>query len=311
MTRYVNYALHYVKRNYHFKNLIFVAAKVKEALSSLSPNSYSSTTLMWGETMKRREFLMSSSLAGTAAVLGGQASAQQDAREFYELRTYDLPTGNRKSIVNDYLAKAAIPAWNRLGIKPVGVFSVVSGANALLLYVLIPYPSLDAFLNAPAKLAADAEYQKAAAEYLGSSIDNPAYSRQESTLLRAFRNVPRVRVPAETAGNAPRLFELRTYESHSETAAQKKIEMFNEGGEIALFDNLGLRSVFFGQTLVGRRQPNLMYMTVHKDMAAREKVWDDFRDSAGWKKLSADPAFSNTVSASTIVFLRPTAYSQI
>jgi hypothetical protein len=264
--------------------------------------------------MNRRDFLASSSLAGAAALSGaleGQSVAQQGPQELYELRIYEMETGNRKNVLNDYLAKAAIPAWNRIGIKPVGVFNVVSGSNALMLYVLIPYPDAHALATAPEKLASDEQYRKAAADYLGSSIDNPAYTRYESSLLVAFKNVPRLRVPAETAGNKPRLFELRTYESHSEAAALRKIEMFNEGGEIALFDNLGLRSVFFGQTIFGRRQPNLVYMTVHQDMAAREKVWEDFRNSAGWKKLSADPIFANTVSATTIVFLRPAPYSQI
>jgi hypothetical protein len=264
--------------------------------------------------MKRRAFLKTSSLAGAAVLSGGAGAAVLAApggREFYELRVYEMPTGNRKAVLNDYLAKAAIPAWGRLGVGPVGAFTVVSGANALMLYVLVPYPDLEAFVSAPAKMAADAEYKKAAADYLGTSIDNPAYTRYESWLLRAFPNVPKVRMPAETAEKKPRIFELRIYESHSETAALKKIEMFNEGGEVALFDRVGLRSVFFGQTLAGQRQPNLVYMTVHADMAAREKVWDAFRNDEGWKKLSADPAFANTVSATTVVFLRPTAYSQI
>ena len=264
--------------------------------------------------MKRREFLRTSSLASGAVLAmlpGGQMAAQAVTREFYELRIYEMPTGNRKAVLNDYLAKACIPSLNRLGIAPVGVFSVVSGANALLLYVLIPYPNMETFLAAPAKLAADAAYQEAAAAYLGASIDNPAYTRYESTLLWAFRNVPRLRVPAETEGKKPRIFELRIYESHSETAALKKIEMFNDGGEVGLFDRIGLRPVFFGQTLIGRRQPNLVYMTVHQDMAAREKVWEVFRSSAEWKKLSADPAFANTVSATTVMFLRPADYSQI
>ena len=260
--------------------------------------------------MKRRAFLRTSSLAGGAVLsswAGGEALAQEASpREFYELQT-----GNRRAVLNEYLEKAYIPALNRLGSRPVGVFTVVSGSNALNLFVLVPYPSLDSFLGAQGRLAADAEYQKTAATYLSASIDNPAYTRYESTLLWAFKNLPKVRVPAETAGNRPRIFELRIYESHSETAALKKIEMFNEGGEIALFDTIGLRSVFFGQTLAGRRQPNLVYMTVHQDMAAREKTWEDFRNSPGWKALSSTPAFANTVSATTVMFLRPAAYSQI
>ncbi len=264
--------------------------------------------------MKRRDFLKTSSIASGAVLsswAGGVALAQDSSREFYELRTYEMPTGNRKAVLNEYLEKACIPAMNRLGVKPVGVFTVVAGSNALNLFVLIPYPSLEHFLSAPARLAADAEYQKAAGTYLSASIDNPAYTRYESTLLWAFKQVPRVRVPAETTGNKPRLFELRIYESHSEAVALKKIEMFNEGGEIGIFDRVGLRSVFFGQTLVGRRQPNLVYMTVHQDMAAREKTWDDFRNSADWKALSSNPTYANTVSATTVVFLRPAAYSQL
>jgi hypothetical protein len=264
--------------------------------------------------MKRRDFLKTSSIAGAAVLspwAGGAVSAQDASREFYELRSYEMQTGNRKAVLNEHLEKACIPAMNRLGIKPVGVFTVVAGANALNLFVLFPYPSLEQFLSAPARLAEDAEYQKASALYLSASIDSPAYTRYESTLLWAFKNVPRVRVPAETTGKQPRLFELRIYESHSETAAQKKIEMFNDGGEIGIFDRVGLRSVFFGQTLVGRRQPNLVYMTVHQDMVAREKTWEAFRNSPDWKALSSNPAYANTVSATTVVFLRPAAYSQI
>ena len=262
--------------------------------------------------MERRDFLKTA--AATAAVSGlgiREASAQQAQREFYELRVYEQLTGNRKNVLSDYLAKAAIPAWNRIGVRPVGVFTVVYGANALNLYVLIPYPTLDSFLAAPEKLAADAEYRKTSAEYLGTSIDNPPYTRYESTLLWAFKNVPRLRVPPEAAGNKPRLFELRCYESHNEAIALKKIEMFNDGGEIALFDKVGIRGVFFGQTLIGRRQPNLVYMVVHADMAARDKVWDDFSKSEGWNKLRNEQQYLNTVSATDVKFLRPAAYSQI
>ena len=263
--------------------------------------------------MKRRAFLKSSALAGASIVSGGagvDALATPAGREFYELRIYEMPTGNRKAVLNDYLAKAAIPALSRLGIGPVGAFNIVSGANELMLYVLVPYPDLEAFLSAPAKLMGDAEYRKAAADYLAAPIDNPAYVRYESWLLHAFPQVPKLRVPAETAEKKPRLFELRVYESHSEAAALKKIEMFNEGGEIALFDRIGVRSVFFGQTLAGPRRPNLVYMTVHADVAAREKAWDAFSNDEGWKKLRADPVFANTVSGREIIFLRPTAYSQ-
>jgi hypothetical protein len=261
----------------------------------------------------RRTFLTTSSLAGAAMLstgVGLEARAEP-AREFYEWRVYELPTGNRKAPVNDYLAKAAIPAWNRLGIAPVGAFTVASGASNLLLYVLIPHKDLASFESAPERLAADVEYRKAAEPYLSAPIDNPAYIRYDSWLLRAFKNVPKIRVPDETAAKRARLFELRVYESHSEAAALKKIEMFNDGGEIATFDRVGIRSVFYGQTLAGPRQPNLVYMTVYADMAARDKAWAAFGADPGWKQIAANPAFADTVSANVVSFLRPTTYSQI
>jgi hypothetical protein len=264
--------------------------------------------------MKRRDFIATTSLAGAALAsqaAGLSARADTDTREFYELRVYEMQTGNRKAVLHDYLGKAAIPAWNRLGIKPVGVFSVVSGAHALNLYALIPHPDLASFLSAPSRLAADSDYQRAAAPFLSATIDNPAYTRYDTWLLRAFAKVPKVRVPAEKAAGKSRLFELRVYESPSETAALKKIEMMDDAGEIALFERVGIRPVFFGQMLAGPRQPNLVYMTVHQDMAAREQAWSAFGSDPGWKKLGSGPAYANTVSAATIAFLRPTDYSQI
>jgi hypothetical protein len=264
--------------------------------------------------MKRREFLKSSLMAGGVAAAmqsAGGLQAQDKGRDVYEVRIYDLPNGTRRARINDYLSKAAIPAWNRIGVKSVGVFTPMFGGGNNQLYVLLPHPSPEAFFGAEAKLAADDEYQKAGAEYLGSTFLDPAFLRYQSMLLLAFKNIPRLRIPPQAAEKKPRIFELRCYESHSEKAALKKIEMFNEGGEISIFDSVGLRLVFCGQTLIGQKQPNLMYMSMHDDLAARDKTWAAFSSDPGWKKLSADPAFADTVSVNTIVFLRPTAYSQI
>ncbi len=106
--------------------------------------------------MKRRDFLTHSSLAGGLALAswpGGALEAQGSPREFYELRVYEMQTGNRKAVRHDYLENACLPALNRLGIKPVGVFSVVSGAGSMGQYVLIPHPDLRGFLTTPGRLA--------------------------------------------------------------------------------------------------------------------------------------------------------------
>jgi hypothetical protein len=79
--------------------------------------------------------------------------------------------------------------------------------------------------------------------------------------MRAFAGMPRVESPKKTFGDK-RIFELRTYESHSQIKAQKKIDMFNKAGEIQIFRDTGLTPVFFGETVFGRLMPNLTYMLV-------------------------------------------------
>ena len=141
---------------------------------------------------------------------------------------------------------------------------------------------------------------------------NPSYVRVESSLLVAFEGMPKLELPAAVAGNKPRLFELRTYESHSKKSNQKKIEMFNNG-EIAIFRRTGLQPIFFGETLIGTKLPNLAYMLVFENMTAREQNWATFLSDPEWKKLSAMPGYADAELVTNIsnIFLRPTAYSQI
>ena len=271
--------------------------------------------------MERRAFM--TTMAGSALGLGGstlEAGAGQGAAgagagkpEYYVWRHYTLRNGTQPRRMAEYLEKAAIPALNRLGHRPIGVFEVVAGVPAPAVFLLIPCPTLESVGRIDAGLAADQEYGKAATAYVDAGAPDPAYIRMESTLLGAFASVPRVEVPAATAAKGPRLFELRTYESASEKAHLAKVRMFDELGEVPIFRKVGLTPVFFGRTVVGPRMPNLMYMLVHDNMAAREKSWGAFRDSPDWKKLAATPGYSDAelVTNITTIYLRPSAASQI
>ena len=201
---------------------------------------------------------------------------------------------------------------NRAGIAPVGVFSVMFGPDSPTMYVLLPHKSIETFGTSLARVRADADYQKAGADFINAPATDPAYIRVESSLMVGFENIPKLEVPAATAAQKPRLFELRTYESHSKKANKKKIEMFNTG-EIAIFRRAGLTPVFFGETLIGTKMPNLTYLLVFDDLDAREKSWDTFRADPEWKKLSSTPGYTDAEIVTNIsnIFLRPTAYSQI
>ena len=268
--------------------------------------------------MKRRQFLKSSvaaaSAAATATVLNTSAEDKTDmtTREFYELRLYHLRTGPMQKLFDDFYREAALPAMNRAGIGPVGVFSVLFGPDSPTMYVLMPHKSLAAFADANDRVHADPDYQKLGADFTNALPASPAYVRTENFLLHAFSGLPKLEVPAAAAANKARIFELRTYESHSKKANQKKIEMFNTG-EIDIFRRTGLKPVFFGETIVGPKMPNLTYMLTYENMAEREKNWSQFIADPEWKKLSTTPGFTNGEIVCNIsnIFLRPAPYSQI
>src|SRR5437868_8035227 len=60
----------------------------------------------------------------TASQAGANASATAKQRLYYELRRYQLVDGPQKKICDAFFQNAFIPAVNRLGITPVGVFNL-------------------------------------------------------------------------------------------------------------------------------------------------------------------------------------------
>jgi hypothetical protein len=254
--------------------------------------------------MKRRDFLSGLGVAGLAG-LGSVAAAAGDEREFFELRRYRLHGGAKKNMLGNFLRQVGIPAMNRIGIGPVGVFNAKYGPTDPTLYVLMVHKNIQSVLTAADRLLADDEF--AASDFVKASSGDAGYVRVESSLMAAFKNMPKLEVPQKR----PRIFELRTYESHSIKAGKKKIEMFNEGGEIAIFKKTGLNPVFFGETIIGPMMPNLTYMLCFDDLTDRDKRWGVFGPSPEWKKLRSDPQYADTVSNITDIILQPTGYSQI
>jgi hypothetical protein len=266
--------------------------------------------------MNRRNFLFSLGAAGTipmtsfAGKFQGGKTTGKDV-EYFELIKFHLHVGKKKDMVSDFYRDAAIPALNRLGINPVGAFDVQYGPNDPSLYVLIPHKSLQSIITVSERLLEDKEYLAAGERFLNAPLSDSAYVRMEKTLLMAFKNMSTLEIPTSLLNNQSRIYELRIYESHSQVAGKKKIEMFNEGGEIAIFRKTGLNPVFFAETIFGNQMPNLSYMLVFENMESRYKKWDVFRSHPDWIKLKADAQYKDTVSNITDIILKPAAFSQI
>jgi hypothetical protein len=238
------------------------------------------------------------------------AAADSGQPQYYELRVYSTKSEEQQRLVSDYWKKAATPAYNRIGIQPIGVFTELQDSPTNKVYVLIPYDSLEIFAGVPAQLASDTNYQAAAAGYMGRPKSNPACERIESSLNVAFDSMKKLALPPSSAEKKPWIFELRTYQSPSESKGINKVQMFNSG-EVPLMQEVGLCPVFFSQTLVGSQMPNLTYMVSGENMAEHKKHWKGFSDSPVWKKLISDPQYKDNVSRVISIFLKREPGSQI
>ena len=265
--------------------------------------------------MKRRSFLKSSAIGGVAATLLPTVSKAMDntdkhtGDEYYELRVYDLKDDRQQKLVENYLKDAAIPALTRLGVKHTGVFTEMKPAGQTKVIALVQYNSLAHFSAVADSIGKDAAYNEKGAAYLNAPANQPAYERIESSLLKAFTHMPHLEAPEKK----PRIFELRQYQSAGEAAGKKKIEMFNDEGEIDIFKRLGFHPVFWGETVIGPLRPNLTYMVTFDDLAAKDAHWKAFGSDPQWKKISSVPEYADAllVNKITSTLIVPTEYSQL
>lgn len=278
----------------------------------------------------RRDFLKTSLVASASAAVAAQAGAasagSSAGREYYELRCYRLKADTRlkanatRDRLDSYLEKALLPALDRRGVKDVGIFTELDVNRRELtstpkadspVWAFIPHTSMESLVSVNTDLLEDPAVVKAGAGYLDTPKLNPAFERIDSWLLAAFTAMPKMKVPDFSRNRAPtRVFEMRTYESHSEPAALNKVAMFNDA-EVEIMLDLGMSPIFFGQAITGPNLPHLTYFTSGKDLASHFAAWAKFGPDPRWAKIKDAPKYKDNMTTNTPRFLAPTAYSQL
>jgi hypothetical protein len=258
--------------------------------------------------MNRRNILKTGLVAGLTGATKLTTNAAAEGNHYYELRTYQLRNDLNIKRLHDYFQNHFLPMAKRQEIGPVGCFTVASGQYTPSLILFLDYKSLGDMQAATTRMENDKDFMKAWQEF-EATAEMP-YVRYESVLLKAFDGHLKPEIPAPN--KAPRLFELRTYESRNHFSLKAKLDMFNKE-EIKIFRDSGFAPIFFGEGVIGPRQPLLTYMVAFDDMAAREKAWATFVNSEAFKKIRVMPGWTDPEAVSNIYgsFLRPTAYSQI
>jgi len=248
--------------------------------------------------------------ASALAARGAQATPVNNT--YLEIQTWHFHNSseNQATRTSQFLQAGLIPALSRAEAQFVGAFANMIGQDGPYYVTITQYPSLGAMQEVLRKLAADEPYQQSIRDW--SNGPGLPFVRLQSSLLRSFDVMPQATIPPAAASRPARIFELRTYESQSFAARNTKIGMFNQG-EAAIFERLGMNPVFFAETIIGAKQPNIMYMLSYDSLADREKLWNAFGSDPEWKKLSSQPQLSDKEIVANIsnVILRPLPFSPV
>lgn len=222
------------------------------------------------------------------------------ANEYYKLIVYHYAESRQEKQLDEYLSNIYLPMLHQHGFTDIGVFKPIGNDTAKDKQILV--------------LLHHSQLQKLTEPHQWSlpesgSYNQPNYIRYEQILLSSFKDMPLMKLPPTTISKKDRVFELRNYESPTEAAYRNKVHMFNEGGEIILFDQLGFNAVFYADVLFGSRMPNLMYMTSFSSVESRNEHWKQFGESATWKKLSSMEFYQHNMSGLYSQLLKSAAYS--
>src|SRR5690606_39556565 len=161
----------------------------------------------------------------TFFALSNSFSAQN--KTIYQIKTYLTNSEDQLKTTEDFLKYAYLPALKRIGIKSVGVFKpkTIESDSIKKVMVLIPFASLEQFSSLDSELSKDAAFQTAGATYLKAPYTNKPYLRIESILMEAFSGRTNLTPSLLSNSRADRIYELRSYESHTERSEEHTSEL--------------------------------------------------------------------------------------
>lgn len=226
------------------------------------------------------------------------AIAISQEEEMLQLKKYTFDNEEQLKVTDKFLKKVYLPALRVAGFTRIGVFKEheKDGDTSLHMFILLPVKS-------------STDLHEVESSLIDKFPDEKHYARVENIILKSFSDMPQLS-PAKIKGpRKNRIYELRSYESYNDKKYKNKVEMFNEGGEINLFEKLGFNAVFYAEVLAGSTMPNLMYMTTHENREVRAANWKSFVNAAEWKAMSSQQKYQDNVSHIDIHFLYPTEYS--
>jgi len=237
--------------------------------------------------------------------------AKEPARDYYLIQVYHCTTSKQIENIDAFLKKTFLPYLHQNGIEKIGVFASLDNDTATdkRLYVWVPFKNIQKLDELDQKIEALDPMGNAAIIHLENADGSLPYTRIEKIITRAFKFQPQYARKSTLTKSSSRVYEYRSYESPTEAMHLKKVHMFNEGGEVTLFESLNFNAIFYSKVIAGSSMPNLIYMTSFNSMEDRNAHWKSFGEAPLWKKISAAPEYLNTVNRNETVLMSARDYA--
>lgn len=258
--------------------------------------------------MKKIIFL---SILALASFKTWSSPVNKTEREFYLIQIYHCNSISQINGVDAYLKNTYLPYLHKMGIEKIGVFAPIDNdtASDKRIYVWLPMPNL----NTLDLLDQDVEkldpMTKNALVDLENQDGSLPYTRVERIITKSFIDQPKYEKTSSLIKSTGRIYEYRSYESPTENMHLRKVHMFNQGGEVALFKRLNFNAIFYSKAIAGARMPNLIYMTSFNNMEDRNEHWKAFVASPEWQSISNMPKYMNSVNRNETVLMYARDYA--
>jgi len=247
----------------------------------------------------------------TISTAQNSKTAKEPARDYYLIQIYHCSTAKQIENIDLYLKNTFLPYLHKNGIEKVGVFAPLDNDTATdkRVYVWVPYKNIQKLDKLDQTIEALDPMGSAAIIHLESADNSLPYTRIEKIITKAFKFQPQYARKSSLTKSSSRIYEYRSYESPTENLHLRKVHMFNEGGEVTLFESLNFNAIFYSKVIAGSNMPNLIYMTSFNNMEDRNAHWKSFEDAPVWKKISVAPEYLNSVNRNETVLMSARDYA--
>ncbi|MGO9894281.1 MAG: NIPSNAP family protein [Bryobacteraceae bacterium] len=227
----------------------------------------------------------------------------------YLLQHYRLQLGSQATRLSDYLSKVYLPALAKVQPVPTLVLDAQLSEHLPLVTIISAYSSVEQAWSVQTALSADKDLEAATDTWQAGA--EPPFDSMTTELLEAVEFSPDL-APLNPQPKAPRIFEMRVYQTRTLKGLRALKQRFAEG-EVKILARAGAQPVLFGTTAIGSNNPNLTWVIAFADMEAREKFNTAFNADPDWIKLRQQSLerYGQIPSFRRLTLYRATAYSPV